>query len=221
MRFFNFDSRFSATLNKLADCILLNLMWIAACLPIVTIGAASNALYEAFQIAIIRDESSIWQVFWNAFKRRIGSAILQTLIYELVLLCGLVILLAGYMYYPTAAWIGAVYLVLAILAFVLLGMAVYHFFLLRSTQLPFGKQFSVAFVLALKHLPITFLLVTLVLGMVLLAEWFLFLLLFLPALVSWLLGRYLERIAVKYPNLISREAFDGSCCAEQNVINRM
>ena len=207
---FHPDSRFTATLSKLSDGILLNLLWVVGCLPIITVGAACNAMYETFQIAILQDELSVPQVFWNAYKRRLGSSILQTVLYELVLLGGLVVLLLGYMYYRQTSWIGGVYLVLIILMFVVLGMAIYHFFLLRSTQLSFGQQFSAAFVLTLKHLPITFVLVVFVIAMVLLAEWFVFLLLFLPAVLCWLSGRYLEKIAAKYPKLIVREMFDSS-----------
>lgn len=208
MRFFNYDSRFSITVNKLADAILLNLMWIAACLPIVTVGPACNALYETLQIAILRDESTLCRVFWKAYKRGIGGGILQTVLYELALLCGLVIFLAGYMYYGQAPWIGGLYIVLLIYVFVVAGMAIYHFFLLRSTRLSFGRQFGVAFVLTLKHLPATFVLVVMVLAVILLAEWFLLLLLFLPACLGWLAGRHLEKIAGKYPGLIHRESMD-------------
>ena len=202
MRFFNYDSRFSIMVNKIADAILLNLMWIAACLPVVTIGPACNALYETLQIAIMRDESTLWRVFWKAYKRGIGRGILQSVFYELALLCGLVIFLAGYMYYGQTVWIGGLYIALLIYVFVVAGMAIYHFFLLRSTQLSSGRQFGVAFVLTLKHFPTTFVLVVMVLTVILLAEWFLFLLLFLPAGLGWLAGRYLEKIARKYPDLI-------------------
>ena len=209
MRFFNYDSRFAVTVNKIADAIILNLLWIAACLPVVTLGPACNALYETLHITIVRDESTVFRVFWQVYKRNIGSGILQTVLYELALLCGLILFLAGYMYFGQAAWIGGLYLVLLLYVFVVVGMAVYHFFVLRSTRLPFGQQFALAFVLALRHLPTTVLLVGMVLAVVLLAEWFLLLLLFLPAGLAWLAGRYLEKIAGKYPGLIRREVMDG------------
>ena len=208
MRFFNFDSKFSTILSKISDAVILNLMWIVASLPIVTIGAATNALYETLQIVLLRDECSLWQIFWGAYKRKIGSAIIQTILYGCALVGSLTILLAGYMYYPDAEWIGALYLVLIVFTFVIVGMAAYHFCILRSTQLPFGKQFVVAFVLALKHLPTTFLLVSFTVAIVLLVEWFAVFLFLLPVVVAWLAGRSLERVAAKYPNLILREMFD-------------
>ena len=43
---FNTDSGFSRFMNRIADLFILNILWIFCSLPIVTIGAATTALYS-------------------------------------------------------------------------------------------------------------------------------------------------------------------------------
>lgn len=45
MRIFNLDSPLMEFLSKLADLMILNLLWLVCSLPIVTIGASTTALY--------------------------------------------------------------------------------------------------------------------------------------------------------------------------------
>ena len=44
MSFFNLDSPVMRFLTKVADLIILNILFLICCIPIVTIGAASTAL---------------------------------------------------------------------------------------------------------------------------------------------------------------------------------
>ena len=39
--FFNWDNKFMTAMSKASDAILLGILWIACCLPIVTVGASS------------------------------------------------------------------------------------------------------------------------------------------------------------------------------------
>jgi uncharacterized membrane protein YesL len=44
--FMNYDSKFSRTVNRLTELVLLNFVFILTCIPIFTIGAAVTALYS-------------------------------------------------------------------------------------------------------------------------------------------------------------------------------
>ena len=46
--FFNWDNKFMTAMSKASDAILLGILWIACCLPIVTVGASSAAFYYAY-----------------------------------------------------------------------------------------------------------------------------------------------------------------------------
>ena len=45
MKLFNPDSGIMRSLSKFTDCICLSLLFFVSCIPIVTIGTASTALY--------------------------------------------------------------------------------------------------------------------------------------------------------------------------------
>lgn len=47
MKFFSYDSPLSQLLLKLCYACYLNLLWFVCCIPIVTVGASTTALYYA------------------------------------------------------------------------------------------------------------------------------------------------------------------------------
>ena len=88
MRFFSYDSKFGQLFLKLAYGCCLNVMWLVCCLPIVTIGASTTALYyTCFKIA--KDEGSfITTMFFRSFKQNFKQA---TIIWLIMLAAGLII----------------------------------------------------------------------------------------------------------------------------------
>jgi uncharacterized membrane protein YesL len=68
-KLFGYDSKVMQILNKLADLILMNLLFIVCCIPIFTIGAAQAGLYRA--VIALQDPQSdyTWfQAFFKGFK---------------------------------------------------------------------------------------------------------------------------------------------------------
>lgn len=62
------DSKFTQAMNRLADLMLLNLLFLVTCLPVFTIGAASTALYSVtFRIGTDREEG-IFRCYFRAFR---------------------------------------------------------------------------------------------------------------------------------------------------------
>lgn len=67
-RLFNLESPLMVFLIHVFDCVLLSLLWILFSLPIITIGAASTALYTTVYRYLRRDEGTLWRTFWKAFR---------------------------------------------------------------------------------------------------------------------------------------------------------
>lgn len=88
MRFFSYDSKFGQIFLKLSYGCCLNIMWLVCCLPIVTIGASTTALYyTSFKIA--KDEGSyITTMFFRSFKQNFKQA---TVIWLIMLFSGVLI----------------------------------------------------------------------------------------------------------------------------------
>lgn len=52
MKLFSMDGKFLETFNKITDLVTLNILWLLCCIPIITIGASTSALYQVtLQIA--------------------------------------------------------------------------------------------------------------------------------------------------------------------------
>ncbi len=58
-----------AFLNKMTDLILLNILWIICCIPIVTIGAATTAMYYVSITSIRCGDGYVLKRFFTSFKK--------------------------------------------------------------------------------------------------------------------------------------------------------
>jgi len=86
-KFFNIDSPFFQWLSKLADIMLLNILFIISSIPILTIGTAATALYDV-TMRIARDEGQVWRNYWKAFRSNFKQA---TLLWLVLLASGLTV----------------------------------------------------------------------------------------------------------------------------------
>lgn len=80
---FSLDSKVVQFFSRVAELILLNLLWLVSCLPVITIGAANTALYKA-TFSLIRDEGS--SVFTTYFRSFIANFRQSTVIFFILLL---------------------------------------------------------------------------------------------------------------------------------------
>ena len=71
--FFNVDNKFFQGLGKIIDVICLSAFLVFLCIPIVTAGAATTALYYTVNKVIRNNRSYIGREFWHAFKTISGS----------------------------------------------------------------------------------------------------------------------------------------------------
>lgn len=70
-------------LNLLGQLVLVSILWTVCCLPIVTIGAASTALYYTVVKVLRRGQDSLIQAFFREFR----SNFFQSLNINMVFLC--------------------------------------------------------------------------------------------------------------------------------------
>lgn len=73
---FRFDSPVMTFLAKVGDLILLNLMWIIGCLPVITVGASTTALYACITKFREDSETSLVRAFWQVFREEWKQATL-------------------------------------------------------------------------------------------------------------------------------------------------
>ena len=66
--FFNLNGGIMGFMSKVADVIVLSLLWFVCSIPIVTMGAATTALYYTAVKVIRRERSYIFRSFFSSFK---------------------------------------------------------------------------------------------------------------------------------------------------------
>ena len=193
-RLFDPDSPVMGCLYKVFDAIVLGLLWILCSLPVVTMGAASAALYTATRRCLVHSESYLLRTFFSAFRENWKQA---TLVWLLVLaLLGLLAVDAAVFRSLAAAgtaWGGFYWVILALFCLVLTWSAYLLAYCARC-QGTAAEVLRISFQLLMLH-PIRALGVLLPLvggiALALIAPGLIF---FLPAPVCWLESRTIEVI---------------------------
>ena len=74
MKLFNTDSRIMIFLSRVADLVILNILWLVCCVPVVTIGASTTAMYHVIRHWQKDSVSSIMRDFFQSFKEDFKQA---------------------------------------------------------------------------------------------------------------------------------------------------
>ena len=75
-KIFSPDSPAIKFLWKMADLIALNLVWLVCCIPIVTIGPSTTAMYCVVRIIARGEWPAIFKTFFKAFKENFKQSLL-------------------------------------------------------------------------------------------------------------------------------------------------
>lgn len=155
---FDINNPLMQGLSRIADILLLNLMFLICCIPIITIGAAVTALHSVTMKMVKEEESGIIKSFFSAFASNFRQA---TVIHLFFLLIGGLVFAdiwfamysvndlgaMGYVLFAAAALVG-VFSVLTLL---------YVYPLLARFENTVKRTLQLAFILSIRHLPITIL----------------------------------------------------------------
>ena len=83
-RLFNVNNPLMRALSKLFDIGWLSLIYVAFCVPLVTIGAATTSLYYVSAKVLRKDRGYVWSEFWHSFKLNFKPATLIWLIFAAI-----------------------------------------------------------------------------------------------------------------------------------------
>lgn len=80
-KLFRLDSPFMLALSRLADLVLLSVLWVVCCLPIITIGPSTAALYYVALKLARGEEVRITGTFFRGFKENFKQGVVMNLIF--------------------------------------------------------------------------------------------------------------------------------------------
>ena len=83
MKLFDPDSPIMSFLARVADLVILNVLWLLCCLPVVTAGASTTAMYHVARHLQEESTSSVTRDFFRSFKSDFRQA---TPVYLLLLI---------------------------------------------------------------------------------------------------------------------------------------
>lgn len=198
---FSLDSPLGRKLTLMSNLVLLNLLWIICSLPIITMGAATSAMYHVIFLYITNQDDCVVKPF---FKALAGSLKQATPIWVLHLLVGC--MLVAEAFYLGLESSDALKILFAVIVLFFIAVGSYLYPLIGRYETTGRKALWNSLVLALKHPCASFLLsgIPAVIGMVMFLypalAWktAVFWTLIGFALVAYLMGYILLRVFSKY-----------------------
>lgn len=154
--FFSPDSKFMQAMGRIADLVTLNLLFLLSCVPLVTIGAASTALYTVcFRIGTER-EQGVCRSYFQAFRENFKQGTILWLILALFLITGF---LNTLLLYSLEGGLHYLFLLTAILVVLAVMMFSYAFPLVSQFSNDIRSTLKNALFLSLGYLPRSILIV--------------------------------------------------------------
>ncbi len=206
MKVFNFEGPVFTFLSRLADLIWLNLLFIICCIPVVTIGAATTALYYVTLKMAKDEEGYITRSYFKAFR----DNFVQATVIWLVFLAVIVVMFLDFRIAKVgdmSALIGSgrindvVIVAVGVMA-IILGMTfTYVFPLLARFDNTVVNTVKNAFLISIRHLPYTFLMMIIQAVPVVLIWFFpalLILVLIMFSAVAYINSKFFRKIFVLY-----------------------
>lgn len=197
--FFSVDNPFFTFMGKLCDMMVISLVWLICCIPIVTIGPATTALYYVMVKVIRRERGYVFREFVHSFKENFKVGAISSLIMAVVV----VILSIDYNFakqlLEQKSKSGTVFFVIYC-AIILIGccMLMFIFPILSRFTVTVKGLFKTSFFMSIRHLPTTILLLVIV-AVSALACWLTVIgVILIPALCCLLCSLLIERVFKKY-----------------------
>lgn len=196
---FNVENPVFSGIGKIFDLLALSFVWLLLCLPIITIGPATTALYYTVVKVIRRERGYMMREFFKSFKMnfKVGA------IFGVVVIVLNSILYVDYRFAKAlikeGKTSGQVLLIIFMLLFIILSfITIYLFPILSRFTMTNLQLIKAAFAISMKHLPSTFLMFVLIVALILGVYIFPLAIIIMPGLMMLLLSFLMERILKQY-----------------------
>ena len=139
-------------LSLMADLMILTVQWVVACIPIVTVGAATTALYSC-AMKRYQEEIRLFRDFWEAFRKNFLQA---TILWIVVLAWMFAVAADIYLVFFTEFSPGIIVKLLMLMLVFLAAIVTSYIFPLQSFFVnTVGRTLKNAFLLSVMYLPVS------------------------------------------------------------------
>lgn len=151
------NNKFYLLWEKAANFFLLNLLWVIACIPIVTIFPATAAMYGVIREWKMDGETSVLKPFWNNFKLHFKKSLLFEIIW--VLIASLLFYDFQIVFQVTSTGFIPVKIILVLITATFLCMSTLIFPLIIQYDLKLKDAIKNMFIISFAYFPTTLLIV--------------------------------------------------------------
>ncbi len=150
--FFKYDGPMMQFLSKIFDLMLLGVLWLAGCLPIITVGASTTAMYTVLFKLAKGEDYTVWRLFWRAFQDNFKQAMAIWLMCLAALVLFAADLFAVWLLSDNWVWT-IVLILLLILAVLILCALIFVFPLQAYYENTVGNTLKNALLFSLTYFP--------------------------------------------------------------------
>lgn len=202
MRLFRADGPVYEVITKFTNMVLLSLCWLAFCLPIVTVGASTTALYAVCFKMLKNEEGHICRQFLSYFKSNFKQA---TLAWLILLPIGVIIAYMLYLYFWGMSSVKGVADVFAILVLVAAALYIitltYVFACAARYENTPAQTVKNGIFIGLRYIGRTFIMLAITVAVMFVALWnyttMFIAVLLVPAFLTYVHGSFIMRIFEK------------------------
>ncbi len=198
-KIFDMENSFWTFVNKLADVVILELLWLLTSIPLITVGASSVAFWHILLKVATDQEGPIFSGYFRAFRQNIRQG---TMIWLLQFASGVWLALDAYICFKSDHLLAiALVGVFGALGLLWLFTSMYLYPLAGRFRFSFKKIIGNSFFLAIRHFPHTLCLLLLPAAAFAAAKYWPYALIGLPALafyldarlIHWIFSLYMEK----------------------------
>lgn len=194
---FNPDNLFFRILARGVDIVGLSLCWALCCLPVVTIGPSTAALYYTVVKVFRQKDETAFKLFFKSFAGTLKRGIPLTVICEVI---GVILAYGMYIMYLNSSTDAGVVMYMAyyVILVIPIGFACYLFPLLGRFDMKIADLARTAFMFTFRHLPATVVQVLLAAETVAFTVNYWWPVAFMPVIVMLVFSLFQEKIYMKY-----------------------
>lgn len=197
---FNINNGFFTFLGKMCDVLFLSILWFIFCIPIVTIGPATTALYYSTVKVIRRERGYLFREFFKSFRMNFKRAAIVGVALTLVFVILSLDISSSWTALSSNSNLSSIFFgIYLAITFLALGFTVYVFPVLSRFDLNVKQLIKTSALMALRHLPSTFLMLVILLSSIVVVVLVMpLLVVIVPATSTLLTSLIMERIFKKY-----------------------
>lgn len=195
--FWNFDGGYTRIAGKIFDTLLLGCLWLICCVPVVTAGASTSALYYAFVKSVKQDRGYAVREFFHGFRINWKAATIGWLVS--LLIGAIAVWNLKIVNQMETSDFTAFLLVLNIVVLVFLTvMSIYFYPAVSRFENSFGGYLKLSVYMAIRHVGTT-LLCLIILAMGGIFVWRIRMLIWvIPGPVCFLVSEFMEKVLLLY-----------------------